>query len=298
MTHNATTFQTFKSKLLEHLKAKFPHIRHIKYFSDGSGAQYKNYKNFANLCHQIEDHGISCEWNFFATSHGKGPCDGVGGVVKRLATRYSKQLTKSGKDRLLTAYQLYTYAKEQIKNITVFYIPTEEVQAMEAQLASRYEAAKSIPGCRAQHYFVPLSTTSMKVLRVSPLPGQEEVSQGFVTGQANMTQAVTQTSMDVNVGSYCGCLYDGDWYIGVVLDHDKTHDVFNLAFMLQSTASALSFVWPRHEDQCWVERVNILTMIEPPTPTQTGRTYNITRGDHDRIIQGRDRFFSDELALK
>ena len=73
------------------------------------------------------------------------------------------------------------------------------MQAIEAQLASRYEAAKSIPGCRAQHYFVPLSTTSMKVLRVSPLPGQEEVSQGFVTGQANMTQAVTQTSMDVNV---------------------------------------------------------------------------------------------------
>ena len=106
MTHNATTFQTFKSKLLEHLKAKFPHTRHIKYFSDGSGAQYKNYKNFANLCHQIEDHGISCEWNFFGTSHGKGPCDCVGGVVKRLAARYYKRLTKSGKDRLLTAYQL------------------------------------------------------------------------------------------------------------------------------------------------------------------------------------------------
>ena len=84
----------------------------------------------------------------------------------------------------------------------------------------------------------------------------------FFSEMANITQTVTQTSMDVNDGLYCGCLYDVDWYIGVVLDR----------------ASALSFVWPRHEDQCWVERVNILTMI--------GRTYNESRGDHDRILRG------------
>ena len=100
---------------------------------------------------------------------------------------------------------------------------------------------------------------------------------------AKITQTVTQTSMDVNDGSYCGCLYDVDWYIGVALDH----------------ASALFFVWPRQEDQCWVKRVNILTMIEPPTTFQTGRTYNISRGDHDRILQGRYWvFFSDELVLR
>ena len=30
---------------------------------------------------------------FLATSHGKGPCDGIGGTVKRLATKASLQRT-------------------------------------------------------------------------------------------------------------------------------------------------------------------------------------------------------------
>ena len=51
------------------------------YFSDGCAGQYKNCKNFINLCHHLEDFGIPAEWHFFATSHGKGPCDGLGGVV-------------------------------------------------------------------------------------------------------------------------------------------------------------------------------------------------------------------------
>ena len=49
-----------------------------------------------------------------ATSHGKGPGDGIGGVVKKLAARHSKQLVKSGKEKLLSVEQLYKYARENI----------------------------------------------------------------------------------------------------------------------------------------------------------------------------------------
>ena len=34
---------------------------------------------------------MPAERHLFATSHGKGPCDGIGGTVKRLATRASLQ---------------------------------------------------------------------------------------------------------------------------------------------------------------------------------------------------------------
>ena len=35
------------------------------------------------------------EWIFFATSHGKSPCDGIGGTLKRVAYQESlKQVTK------------------------------------------------------------------------------------------------------------------------------------------------------------------------------------------------------------
>ena len=59
--------------------------------SPDAGSQYKNRKNFVNLCHHKDDFGISTEWHFSATSHGKGACDGLGGTVKRLAARASLQ---------------------------------------------------------------------------------------------------------------------------------------------------------------------------------------------------------------
>ena len=63
----------------------------VHYFSDGCAGQYKNCKNFLNLCLHNSDFWVKCEWNFFATSHGKSLCDGIGGTVKWLVTRASLQ---------------------------------------------------------------------------------------------------------------------------------------------------------------------------------------------------------------
>lgn len=32
---------------------------------------------------------VLMEWIYIATGHGKGPCDGVGGLLKHLATKYN-----------------------------------------------------------------------------------------------------------------------------------------------------------------------------------------------------------------
>ena len=68
--------------------------------------------------HQI-DYGISAGWNFFATSHGKSPCDGVGGTVKRLAARASLQ--RPINNQILTSLNLYYFCKESVSGITFIY---------------------------------------------------------------------------------------------------------------------------------------------------------------------------------
>lgn len=78
---------------MKYVKEVQPKTSRIYYFSDGPAAQYKNYKNFANIDYHEDDFGIPAEWHFFATSHGKSPCDGVGGTVKRIAARASLQAT-------------------------------------------------------------------------------------------------------------------------------------------------------------------------------------------------------------
>ena len=92
-THDVAFVYMVQKKIIHQIKATMPNILKIEYFSDGCAGQYKNYKNFVNLCNHQKDFGFSAKWNFFATSHGKQPCDGIDGTVKRMVARESLQRT-------------------------------------------------------------------------------------------------------------------------------------------------------------------------------------------------------------
>ena len=79
--HDTGFVYEVQTQIVNCLKEYHPKISKILYFSDGCAAQYKNLKNLYNIClHKNFD--IDAEWTFFATSHGKSPCDGIGGTVK------------------------------------------------------------------------------------------------------------------------------------------------------------------------------------------------------------------------
>ena len=44
-----------------------------------------------NLCYHQQDFNMDAEWIFFATSHGKSPCDGIGGFFKQYFAKGSLQ---------------------------------------------------------------------------------------------------------------------------------------------------------------------------------------------------------------
>ena len=92
MHHDTAAFHLFQKSFITFLKTRFPSFpEKIYYFSDGAAAQHKNHKNFINLCYHEAYFGINAEWHFFATSHGKGSCDGVGGTIKQLEAKASLQ---------------------------------------------------------------------------------------------------------------------------------------------------------------------------------------------------------------
>jgi hypothetical protein len=99
-------FMNFKS--ISSKKA-LPGVKTI-YFSDGARRQYKNKKNFVNMCQHENDIGLVAEWNFFATSHGKNSCDGIGGTTKREVTRASMQ--RPYNDKILTPEDMYKFCTE------------------------------------------------------------------------------------------------------------------------------------------------------------------------------------------
>ena len=93
---------------LDYIKKILPNVSKIEY-SDGCAAQYKNKYNFANLCMHKRDFGFDAKWIFFATAHGKSPCDGIGGNIKRITAIES--IKRINNNQILHPKEMYTFCK-------------------------------------------------------------------------------------------------------------------------------------------------------------------------------------------
>ena len=80
---------------------------------------------FANLCHHVSDFQVAAEWNFFALSHGKSPCDGIAGTVKCLVVNASLQ---SLKELIDTAEKMFLCCKNNIKVIQFLFVSHSDVK--------------------------------------------------------------------------------------------------------------------------------------------------------------------------
>ena len=198
--HNTVAVFVFQKSLIEFLSKKFSPQK-ILYLSDGAAAQYKNRKNFLNLCHHKVDFGIDAEWHFFATSHGKGPCDGLGGTVKRLAARASLQ--RPYDHQKITPRQLYEWASENIPAVSFSYCTTEDYKVAEAFLHDR-----TIPGTQMLHCFIPISksTISTKVYSNSDTQKVERVT----------LSETTELSLE-EINGFVTAVKNDQWWVGCVL---------------------------------------------------------------------------------
>ena len=73
---------------------------------------------------------------FFATSHGKSPCDGIGGTVKRLTARASLQHPVSS--QILSAKQIFEFCQDSIHGIKFVYTHSGEIDQVRTELTSRF----------------------------------------------------------------------------------------------------------------------------------------------------------------
>ena len=65
-------------------------------------------------------YGRKCTWSFFATSHCKSPCDGLGCTIKRLAARASLQ--RPIDNQILSAIEMFKFCEKEIDGITCIYV--------------------------------------------------------------------------------------------------------------------------------------------------------------------------------
>ena len=107
----------------------------------------QNYKNMLNLCLHKADFGLPANWTFFATSHGKSACDGIGGTVKRLTARASLQRPYS--EQILTVPAMLEFCQKNIEEIAFLYISKQRMVSVREELKDRFSRGRTIPGTRS-----------------------------------------------------------------------------------------------------------------------------------------------------
>ncbi|KAJ8686036.1 hypothetical protein QAD02_021829 [Eretmocerus hayati] len=157
-----SALETFIQKLPQVMTNEaIPSLKKVIYVSDGAPGQYENRFNFQNLCSHQRDFAVAGEWHFFATSHSKGPWDGVGGTLKRAATKASLQRPLD--NPMTTARELFAWAQTLDTSMKIIFVHKEEIIENEKFLNERNEGVKTVQGTRSYHSFEPLNEKTIRV---------------------------------------------------------------------------------------------------------------------------------------
>lgn len=270
---------SFLKPVISYIKSVFSEIDVIKYFTDGAASQYKNCKNFANLLHHVEDCGMRTEWNFFATSLGKGPYDGIGGTIKRLAYRYSLQ-----GGNIQTPLSLFQWASSNIANMKMIFVDSNSIIENEKMLETRFRDAKTLPGTQSFHRFVPKNMLEINAHNVSENPDQKTFR--------ILPEPEKSTVLDYNtlaIGTHVACLYqeNGLWYLSEIIGKDDNLFECQMQFFSPSgpDENLQGFKSTKNKkDQAWVPITDVLKVVETLEKNSTwDRSFKIDKPEYNVI---------------
>lgn len=122
--HDKYSVSCFTRKIFEFLvtKSKNP-IDKILFQSDGTAQHFKQKYTLCQVLTLNFPEVKEVEWHFSATSHGKGPIDGLGGTIKR---RVTEEL-KGSRQGITSTEDFFNIASKRCPNINLEYISHQDV---------------------------------------------------------------------------------------------------------------------------------------------------------------------------
>ncbi|CAF3366547.1 unnamed protein product [Rotaria socialis] len=184
-SHDTKCVYHCQTLIINLIKQHFPNVKTIIYLSDGAGQHFKNKYSMLNLCLHHKDFGLHAQWLFYSTSHGKGPCDGLGSCVK--AAAYKHIMRGDGPENaLLTPVEFYEFSKKTFSkqsqttaaspvlsaSIEIEYASAQGIEkTFESSLKHRWnqlpDVKSPIQGIREFHHFLPMDENTISCKLVS-----------------------------------------------------------------------------------------------------------------------------------
>lgn len=240
LDHTKNTVIPYIVRLLEELPSD---IKEVTIWSDGPSSQFKN-RYIAEAIQILSNmHDIRITWKYFATSHGKGPVDGIGGAVKH---------------KVWSAVRSRKYIVNNATNFVEALNPTSKVAAILMheedilQRSRKINLSTLVKNCKP--FF--------NIAKFHHL----ELHKGEVTGHTTSSEAKKEKSREHKLGNDVAV---DDW---VVVKYDDVHFPGIVTKIENEDCKVAVMVkygklwkWPESKDEIYYTRNNIIRKVNPPS---------------------------------
>ncbi|XP_071479520.1 uncharacterized protein [Diadema antillarum] len=288
--HNASTILAIIKDLIPRVKKVIPDVKRIHYWTDSPTAQYRNKTIFSLVSDHHKLFGVFASWNYFEAGHSKGPCDGIGGTVKRLADDAVKRQSAVIQD----ANDFYAWASQEREDndITYCFVSKDECALASKEISQKWSSVKSVVGTMKLHAVVGVADHKILTRELScycdncvhsHLDATSSMCDGWVKHDLALERCSTakksvnkQTDGTVPMSAdqsvkpvyqaedWVAARYDEDWYVGQVVEADDEDVHINFMATGSGKVKENTFKWPVREDKIWVARDQVLCHIEAP----------------------------------
>lgn len=245
-------------------------IQYLRIFSDGPASQFKNRYMAAMLQHLRQHWDLEeMRWSFSATSHGKGPVDGIGGMVKRVAWQQVRTRKAS-----VTNAETFVSVVQPLTTTTILLDTPEQFAEIQniLQIQTIFSNAPYISGISEDHDWIstaeqPFSRKFLSSGNDLPPPAPQILK---IVELTNDTPVKDETLFVA--GQWVQVTYDGETFPGEIVETlSEQPQEYRVKVM---HPWGLYWRWPERDDIALYLASNVLKRIEPPLVVGSRGQYN------------------------
>ena len=258
------TIAVFLSTLYELIENDGHGPLHEIIWSDGPSSEFKNRFMVHLLQYLSRKYNKPFTWKYFATSHGKGVVDGVGGRAKSIV-RMAVMSKGSESPVVQNSADFVKVASGLLDKTTVIHVPQSEIDLRLAEMNVDWNDAPVVPGIQKIHIISveqqdneikcwPNALAKRTGQLVEPIPDDSE----------QITSEMSQ-ELDIVMGDWCLVQYEGEEFPGEVRDVLEGSE-YKVSVMHPAGGC---FKWPNEVDCIVYPKTSILRKVAPPIPVGT-----------------------------